>query len=236
MSRTIDVPGYEDYVKLGLDDTFAFHCTQCGKCCIEREDIMLNPLDLFKASKELGISLREFREKYCEAYIGRNSLLPIIRLLPTGNKRRCPLLKNGRCMIHNAKPTMCAMYPLGRFVEMERDKDQIPIMSKNVNYLYKDPECGDKSEVHTVREWLSSFNIKENDEFYLLWTKMQADNVQFSKYLYTINPFAVNEFGVISGDIIYFNYEQDKDFMPQFKSNLDLISIFKEKIEMNIKK
>lgn len=27
--------GYEE---IGLDDTFTFHCTQCGKCCIHRED------------------------------------------------------------------------------------------------------------------------------------------------------------------------------------------------------
>lgn len=27
--------GYEE---IGLDDTFVFHCTQCGKCCIHRDD------------------------------------------------------------------------------------------------------------------------------------------------------------------------------------------------------
>ena len=32
--------GYEE---IGLDDTFTFHCTQCGKCCIHREDILLSP-------------------------------------------------------------------------------------------------------------------------------------------------------------------------------------------------
>ena len=36
--------GYEE---IGLDDTFTFHCTQCGKCCIHREDILLSPKDLF---------------------------------------------------------------------------------------------------------------------------------------------------------------------------------------------
>ena len=29
------------------DDTFRFHCTQCGKCCTERDDILLTPRDLF---------------------------------------------------------------------------------------------------------------------------------------------------------------------------------------------
>ena len=32
-----------DSWKLGLDDSFQFHCTACGKCCIDREDILLTP-------------------------------------------------------------------------------------------------------------------------------------------------------------------------------------------------
>lgn len=40
--------GYEE---IGLDDIFVFHCTQCGKCCIHREDILLSPKDLFHIAK-----------------------------------------------------------------------------------------------------------------------------------------------------------------------------------------
>ena len=39
---------------IGLDDTFRFHCTACGKCCINREDILLNPRDLFRIAKYLN--------------------------------------------------------------------------------------------------------------------------------------------------------------------------------------
>ena len=42
--------GYEE---IGLDDIFVFHCTQCGKCCIHREDILLSPKDLFHIAKKL---------------------------------------------------------------------------------------------------------------------------------------------------------------------------------------
>ena len=31
---------------VGLDDTFKFHCDQCGKCCTHREDIILSPMDI----------------------------------------------------------------------------------------------------------------------------------------------------------------------------------------------
>ena len=42
-----------DNLHIGLDDTFRFHCDQCGKCCIDREDILLNPKDVFNISREL---------------------------------------------------------------------------------------------------------------------------------------------------------------------------------------
>lgn len=47
--------GYEE---IGLDDTFTFHCTQCGKCCIHREDILLSPKDLFNIAKNLELHRR----------------------------------------------------------------------------------------------------------------------------------------------------------------------------------
>lgn len=48
--------GYEE---IGLDDIFVFHCTQCGKCCIHREDILLSPKDLFHIAKKLKITPEE---------------------------------------------------------------------------------------------------------------------------------------------------------------------------------
>ena len=40
-------------MKIGVDEPFKFHCTMCGKCCINREDILLTPKDLYNMSKEL---------------------------------------------------------------------------------------------------------------------------------------------------------------------------------------
>lgn len=46
------------YTELGPDDTFTFHCTQCGKCCIHREDILLSPKDLFNIAKNFRLHQR----------------------------------------------------------------------------------------------------------------------------------------------------------------------------------
>ena len=41
-----------DAMKIGLDDTFHFGCRQCGKCCINREDIFLNAKDVYNRACE----------------------------------------------------------------------------------------------------------------------------------------------------------------------------------------
>ena len=46
-------------MKIGVDEPFKFHCTMCGKCCINREDILLTPKDLYNMSKELKIFMLE---------------------------------------------------------------------------------------------------------------------------------------------------------------------------------
>ena len=101
-------------MKIGVDEPFKFHCTMCGKCCIHREDILLTPKDLYNMAKELKITPNDFVSQYCDVYVGEASRIPIVRIQPRGTIKRCPLLKDRKCAVHNAKPTVCAMFPIGR--------------------------------------------------------------------------------------------------------------------------
>ena len=92
-----------DSMKIGVDEPFRFHCTMCGKCCINREDILLTPRDIYRMAKELQISPEELFKRYCETYIGHDSCIPIVRLKPHGSVKRCPLLKDRKCSVHKAK-------------------------------------------------------------------------------------------------------------------------------------
>ena len=47
-NRLKEIADNLDKMKIGLDDTFKFNCTMCGKCCKNREDILLTPRDLQK--------------------------------------------------------------------------------------------------------------------------------------------------------------------------------------------
>ncbi len=149
---------------VGLDDRFEFRCTECGKCCTNREDILLTPRDLFRAAKELNMTVKDLFSEYCEKYIGDNSRLPVIRLKPRGTIRRCPLLENRRCRIHKSKPVICAMFPVGRMVTIDQKAGK-----KEIAYLLNQIICGDNSETHTVREWLLAGGVPVQDEFFYKW-------------------------------------------------------------------
>ena len=76
----------KDFAKnqIGPDEPFKFHCTMCSKCCINREDILLNPRDMYNLAKELGMTPHEVMNTYCETYIGSDSRMPVVRLKPRG--------------------------------------------------------------------------------------------------------------------------------------------------------
>ncbi len=50
------------------NEKFNFACVQCGECCRNRDDILLNPFDVFRLCREKKMTLSDFIEKYCEFY------------------------------------------------------------------------------------------------------------------------------------------------------------------------
>ena len=77
--------------------TFAFSCDRCGRCCREREEVLLNPADLFRIAKFLNQTPSQVVEHYCECYIGPDFRLPLIRLKPKAYRNTCPFLGPEGC-------------------------------------------------------------------------------------------------------------------------------------------
>lgn len=211
-----------DSMTIGLDDTFKFHCDQCGKCCTNREDIILSPMDIFRMSSELEMTPVAFYREYCVFNIGENSRIPIIRLISVGRDRHCVLLKNRKCSVHKVKPAVCAMYPMGRYIAIEPGKyDKDSIAASEVKYLLQPLSCGDESETHTVREWLNGFVIKLEDEAFIRWHQAVA---QFGTKIRQLEKeqdmFTMMEIWLVMRAIPYLRYDISRDFMPQFDENL----------------
>lgn len=205
------------------DDTFQFHCTQCGKCCINRTDIMLSPMDIFRMAKELHMSNSDFFRKYCTSHIGDNSRLPIIMLKPVGKDDRCPLLKNNKCSVHNVKPAVCGMFPLGRYIALPHGESGMqPLDQSEVKYLLQPLDCGDKSETHTVREWLSGFDIALEDKAFLCWNQSLCQISQTLQGLEkTSDMMTMMVIWFVTRVTLYDNYNHNEPFLPQLEENVE---------------
>ncbi len=214
---------YQDIESLtvGLDDTFKFHCTQCGKCCRNRDDILLSAYDIFKMSRYLNINPDEFFKKYCNWYIGDKSRIPIYRLNSVGTNKRCPLLRNNKCSVHTAKPAVCAMYPLGRYLPVNTETANHPTFEgQEVKYLLQPLDCGDESETHTVREWLKGFDIEAEDEAFMTWQRSILNiGEAIRKAEKTLGMMTMFHIWNAVRQFLYLDYDIADDFIPQLRAN-----------------
>ena len=129
--------------RITRNDTFEFHCKQCGKCCMYRNDIILNPFDVFNIAKAKNITCKEVIDEYCDITQSRN-FMNIIVLKPLDNGK-CPFLSldiptlSMKCSINNNKPTVCKLHPLGTIKEIETNfecDDSKDIIDDNSDFYY----------------------------------------------------------------------------------------------------
>lgn len=201
---------------LKMGDSFCFHCTQCGACCYHHFDILLSPYDLFHLANGLHIPPEEIIHKYCDIYIGSTSSLPILQLKPIGKEEACPFIQNHLCIVHDFKPTVCALYPLGRVAgwKEENKDDGIPFIA-----YYKLPvRCGTKEEKFTLKEWLENNHLIESNQWFVPWQQtilllfkdmMGLKKKLPQKYLTIVQECVFQQ--------LYLRYDLTKDFMGQFK-------------------
>lgn len=217
----------EQYKKLRIDvdEPFQFHCTQCGDCCRDREDILLTARDLFRIAKKLKMNPVDFIKNYGESYIGNPSRLPIVRLRPLGPFKQCSLLKNNKCLVHDAKPAVCAMFPVGRMLQMKPEGEQSVRMAKpQIEYICTHPGCGDDLETHTVREWLDTFGIDLEDSFFIQWSQTLSKlSVALQEEEKHTDSKSMIQLWHAIYICLYLNYDIDENFYPQFQANVEKI-------------
>ena len=208
-------------VSIGLDDTFQFQCDQCGKCCINREDIVLNAMDVYRLSKELGLEPPAMIDAYGEIFIDTNTGLPTVRLRPRGSIKRCLFLESHRCSVHKAKPAVCALFPLGRYVLFLEGKDGEPDLNKGeIRYIFNPPHCGSEGETYTVREWLGNFGILPDDPFFLSWSKTVAQlSVELHRIVRNVPEEMMQAVWYAVYTLLYLDYNTEEEFLPQFEEN-----------------
>ena len=212
----------EQYL-LDLDSEFRFKCRRCGKCCKNQDTILFNARDIYNIAKKIGKTPKQVIEECAEVYIGDSSRIPVVHMVPIGPQRRCPLLlPDGRCSVHDCKPTVCALYPLGRVALFQdvKDKDaEITRENIRVKYIINDYNCGSAKKRNTVRSWLAQFQIPEEDEFFIRWNVVTVNLSAMVRKLEE-NNCSEHTLQMLWNAILftlYVDYDTKEDFMPQFE-------------------
>lgn len=165
-------------------------CQGCSRCCEEMADtIYLNPLDAFHISIATGKSVSDLLENELELVVRDGVILPNLRAAQKKDKHSntainnttnrliekekevaeqgenntcCPFLQDtGRCSIHQYRPDICRLFPLGRYYEGD-----------DYFYFLQVHEC-DHSKIKTkVKKWIDIPEYQDYKEFILLWHQL----------------------------------------------------------------
>lgn len=158
------------------DQEFRFRCTQCGEWCRNKapqDRILLSTVDLYRAANILGNDIQDVIAQSCEMVPGQESMIPLV-VMKQRLDGSCTFLKKGKCTIHENKPLVCAMYPLGRLSFLDEDTG-----SYTFQYYLKDYQkegChGAADEIWTAEKWLARFNVEQYDECIRLYRQLGED-------------------------------------------------------------
>lgn len=185
-------------------------CMGCSRCCVGMgNSIILDPYDVYRFQCGLGRGLPELlAEGAAELNVVDGVVFPNLKM--TGAEERCAFLdEEGRCDIHESRPGICRLFPLGRFYE---DGD--------FKYFLQTKECPapNRSKVK-VSKWIDTPNGNTNHEFVRRWHYLLsglgermagAEDMDEAKRL-----------NVRMLRIFYMKpYNPDKDFYGQFEERL----------------
>ncbi len=208
-------------------DSFDFRCTCCGVCCRNREDILLNAYDVMRIQKYLKIDFGTFMKQYGEMYIGSVSTLPVLRIRPRGKLRTCPFLFRNKCSIHEVKPVVCALFPVGRFTCREQGSE-----IAKTEYFVQKIECGAKDIHNDLKEWVKSCISEYDEQCGQLWIEMM---VCAEDIVLAIGDGITDRTYDMIANLMYCGYEKVDDFQEEIKKRIKVLKEIAAQIKEAVK-
>lgn len=194
-----------DMVRVACND-----CEGCYACCEKMgSSILLDPLDVYRLTIATGKRFEELMEDVIGLHVEEGVILPNLKML--GGREQCSFLDEaGRCSIHEFRPGLCRVFPLGRIYEENR-----------IRYFLQQEACQkkDRSKVK-VSKWLDAPEPKKQEQFLLVWHEFRrfleqrvGENCD-EQAAKTINMFVLNLFFVTP-------YKAEMDFYEQFAKRME---------------
>ena len=147
-----------DMARLGCND-----CEGCSACCRGMgNSVVLDPYDVWRLEKGLGIPFAQMIGKQIMLSVVDGLILPSLNM--ENETEACPFLnKEGRCSIHQFRPGICRLFPLGRYYH-----------GGGFSYVMMTGECKkeNRSKVK-IEKWLGEPDIKSYEQFVIRWKEIQ---------------------------------------------------------------
>lgn len=147
-----------DLVKVGTNG-----CRGCSDCCRMDPLIVLDPWDLYQLQKATGRDFSALLEGRLRLQVVDGLILPVLAM----QDGVCTFLRaDGRCSIHEGRPGICRLYPLGRSWSGD----------ETFSYILQVNECTHPSGAkEKVKKWIGIGNLPEYEEFCVKWHKLQKE-------------------------------------------------------------
>lgn len=196
--------GLHDMVKAGCND-----CRGCSSCCKGMgSSVVLDPLDSYRLTTGLKLSFQELLIEHAELHVADGVILPSLKM--SGKEESCSFLNSqGRCSVHELRPGICRLFPLGRYYE-----------NGEFRYFLQKDECRNKNRTKVkVSKWIDTPNLKQNQKFIVQWhyflnkvEELLRDN-EDDTFAKNLNMYVLNLFYVRA-------YEAEREFYEQFDERL----------------
>lgn len=228
----IDLCGRVDFERqtplLQKEESFTFACAGCGDCCRGREDIVLSGFDLWRIAARLRLPPQTVARAFCKGSIGAVSHLPVLRLAPVRAERNnCPFLTGNHCAIHDAEPLVCALYPLAQEITRKGE----------ISYFLQPTSCGGQVFEAKVVDYLNRYKVLAREKSDAKWAlTCMALEEQVEALELQLEPVLVRRMQQKIWQALYYQYNYEKEYLPQLESNLGWLQEEFEKIMMYQKK
>lgn len=197
---------------LPLEGPFDFVCAGCGDCCRKRRDLVLSGYDLYRIARRLRLSPRIVAQAFCKSYLAPQSCLPTLRLTPDPQTGNCRFFEGNACVIHEARPLACALYPLGQSIDP---------LTAQMEYHAQLPLCGARPGARTLRDYLEDAAILDRAGIDARWAVVCT---QISERLRAAGGADHPHFLPAVRRVeraLYLNYDLGDEFYPQFQQNTE---------------
>ena len=163
MKRNVDLKEISDGRLYSSGDMVRADCRDCegcSECCRGMgSSIILDPMDVWRLQKGIKKGFQALLEEgKIELNMADGMILPNLKM--DAEREVCPFLDGqGRCSVHDCRPGLCRLFPLGRYYE-----------ENGFRYFIQIHECRkqDRGKIK-IKKWLGIPNLKAYENYILEW-------------------------------------------------------------------